>query len=434
MVCLSINVRLHKSESSGEEGAQNASASSSLGSSVLLLARRGRRRRGRARGSSVSGISTAATSRGATSGLNRSGSKSGRDSGRNTLADVSVTVEVTVLVSLVEAAAVEDVGRVNADTTVDLAKLGEGGLGEVALHVDSTLDGLQLGEAVDLAEVSVVGNNEATVDGGQVGEGGVTELRVRVDGKGTNALEVGEVKTVKSVVDESQSRVDLLKLRDVNRRAVTESSVVSPLQVGERDVDLGSVVSNVQRASNLGSTNLNLVDVLVVVDVEVVNGRKVETLQALELSVTDEDVLSVLDTGVELELLKSRQSNKLDASEVSELGHAQGLEDGKGLQVKEVGDLLQGRSAEATEVSAVVDGKGTSDVLNTVQGEGVSIRVLDVDGSLELVAARDGVEIRLASGVDGRRAVLGASKRSGRNKDVVERDHYNFSEMSVYLF
>lgn len=336
---------------------------------------------------------------------------------------------------LVEAAAVEDVRGVNVDTTVDLTELGEGCLSKVALHLDGTLDGLQLREAVDLTEVAVVGNAEATVNLLQASKRSVAELRVRVNGKGANGLEVGEVKAVKSVVDESQGRVDLLKLGDINRRAVTESGVVSPLQVGKRDVDLGSVVSNVQGASDLSSTDLDLVDVLVVVDVEVVDGRKVKTLQALKLGVTDENVLSVLDTSVELELLKIRQGNKLDATEVGELRHAQGVKDSKLGQVEVLRDLLQGRSTEAPEVGAVVDGNATSDVLDTVQGKHTSVRVLDVDVGLEVVTVRDGIEVRLVRGVDVRRAVASsAGKRSGRNKEVVERDHYYCLKMCVFVF
>lgn len=423
---------LEQGEDSQSNGREHAGDSDLL-NTVLRLGGLARRRLGARTGvgGGASGSSAAGTGGRVASASSLAGHREGCG-GRQTLADVFVTVEVTLGVGAIERVAVDLTRGVNNNTTLDVFDVGELGLGEVTDKVNGTANERKVAEANNSLEVSVVGNLETTANAAQLRSRGVGQLGVGNDGKGlTDLSKLRKVDAINGVVDEAHRQVDLLQRRQVDGRAELECSIVGPLEVRERDIDLGCVEGDVEKVGDGGNTNSDVGDETVVVDVKVIDLAQVQTVERIQLGVGDKNVTGLLDTFVELHFTQSRQSAERDAANLGEGRHGQSAKRLQNGQLKVITNASELRSRDRCQVSQVDGRQRAIKLLDTVENE-VCTSGLNGNITVELLAASHFVEVSLASDVErsvaniGLRAVAGSTKRCGGKRAENQRPCLHF--------
>ena len=180
---------------------------------------------------------------------------------------------------------------------------------ELSSEVNGTSNSLQLLESIDRTEVSVVADLVGTVDSLQVGKRDVLEVGVAVESeRATNGSQVRGRNIGHVVLVESKRSVDGSQGRHGERADVAQSHVVGPLEVGELDLHVLVVCLEVQALRDVAELHANLLEVRVVVDVKDANLHQVDTVERVELSVGDQDVLGHRNSAGEGQLLQSRKS------------------------------------------------------------------------------------------------------------------------------
>lgn len=314
-------------------------------------------------------------------------------------------MDVTVRVEAVPERAVEvSAVRLNVDGTRDKVKVGDLGLGEVTNKGDGTRDLLELGEADNGLEGSVVGDDETTVDLGELGERQVSELAVGDDVDTTGSRELGHSQAADRVVVDVERRVDRLQLRHRDVANGPQGDVRGPLELGERDRDLTSVVRDLEVVRHRGEVGGDVLDVTVVVDIEAVALGKSDAAKRGETSVGDVHIAGLLDTSVELELAELRKGDPVNGANLGELGEAEGVQGVEDGEVEHIADLGERRGRERGQRADVGGVDATGQLLDTIDGDGGEVTA-EVDITVKGLARADAVDVALRGRIEIRRAV-----------------------------
>lgn len=210
-------------------------------------------------------------------------------------------------------------------------------LGEGSGKINGTTNGCKARETLDNIETSVVGNLEGSSDRLEVVGSNVGQLLVGDEGKRlSDGSELGEGEVGEGVVDEAGGAFDLLELGERGGRSITDGDVVGPDKVGERHIDtlaagLAVGLDN-QEIGNVGKSNINSLEVLVVVDIEPLAGVQVDASEGAEVRVGDEHGVGLADLLGEVEGGQDRESCPGDVTNVDQAGERQLGQDGEALE------------------------------------------------------------------------------------------------------
>jgi len=238
----------------------------------------------------------------------------------------------------------------------------------VAVHVESTTNGLENGEAGDIGKLSVVLNGETTTDGRELGERDVGDLLVADNGK--SATDVGEVRgleALKEVAVESEGAVDGGERRNADGGGVGNGDAGGPLKVGEGDRDVATVGVHVQLGANVAELHGDVVQVVVVLNVHGVNHCEVDTVERVQLGVANADTVGLLDHVGEGKTLEGSESHPLDGVDLVELGEVEGGENLAVLEVEGAVNSPQAVGGQRSELGDVVGGQVASDDFDVVE-------------------------------------------------------------------
>lgn len=193
-----------------------------------------------------------------------------------------------------------------------------------------------------------------------------------------------------------------MERRNGNAADVTEGHVGTALEVGELDLERVHVTGEVDQASGVSQVvDVDGLEVGVLGDVKVADPVEGDSAQAGQTGVGDGDVAGIGDTSRKVELLELRQSGPLDAAHAAEGAHAQGVETSEAIQLEGVTDGAQAGGSQSGQVASTAGAEATSDLLDTVQVEGVGRFFGNLDVALEGLAIAVLVGISLAGNLDG---------------------------------
>lgn len=245
-------------------------------------------------------------------------------------------------------------------------------LGKVSTELDSATDSLELVEAVNLAELGVVGNEKTTAHGGELGEADVGQGVVADKGDVTR-LDRGQVRSrerLEQVLVEANRAVNGLKRRDQELRRVLDGHVGNPLEAVERDIEVvgGTVGLQVKGAAEVSKRQVHGLQTVAVVDVQNLERSNIDTLETAEESVANDDALGVLNAGgAEGQGVKLAQGGPVDAV-----------------------DALKRCEVKGRETDQVVEAEGTADGVEVISGEsGDSIIILRDQVTLDLTESSE---------------------------------------------
>lgn len=389
-------VRLKELENKGSKSTERRDSDGVVGST----GGRGRRLRIRTSGSSRGRAGLGAAILG--------GANGNRGRNRGSLALVRVTTDHRVFLQGVPGRAVEVLRRrVNVDTTLDNGQRGKSSIVERTNKVNGTSDLRDLGETKNGLELTVVGNLETTANLGKNGERDVGQLGVGDNGKrAANVLKLGARNRLHGVVGEGKSRVDGSHVGQSHRGDVTEGNVVGPGEVREGDNNVRASGRELENVGNIVEVKVELGEVLVVVDVEGLNGLEGDSVKGGDGGIRNDEGLGAGDSSIELECVEVVERDEGDVASRFELGegdNVEGLEDLKG---KGTRDVCQDRGSEGGEGGDVLDNQVTIEDLDTTDSGGGNGAVKG-NVTLEGGARGDSVEVRLR----GDREVGGADRR-----------------------
>ena len=267
---------------------------------------------------------------------------------------------------------------------------------EGATEVNSSSNGLELGQ-INVSEHVVTGNDEATLDSLENGHADVGQGGVVVEGQVGSGGQVGSRERLELSTPEAELALELLQGGHGDGADVTEGHVVGSGEVGELNLELVPVTSEVNQVSGvLQVVDVDGLQVGVVGDLELANGLEGDTVKAGEASVGDNNITSIGNTSGEGQRLESGKSLPVDRANGGEVIEAQLSEKSGLVQGEAVGDGHERGGDDAGEGSAVVTGQGTGDLLDAVEGKGTREGGLDGDITADGGAAVKGIGIGLA--------------------------------------
>lgn len=268
-------------------------------------------------------------------------------------------------------------------------------------EVDGTGDGFELRE-VDRAELVVASDQETTVDSLQNGKAEVVEVRVVLENKVTSLGKVGSRKRRELVTPETQLTLKLLERGKRDGADVTDGQVRTRGQVGKQDFEILVVTSEVDQVGGvLEVVHVNLLEVGVVGDDELADSVERDSVQGSQASVDNLNVICLGDTLVEAEVLEHGKSLEVDRTDLCELRELEAGESHNTLEVEGVIDGGKFRSRELSNVFAAVAGQSTLDSLDTVDGDGATEAGVQLDVTVESLAAAVTIEVALTLDGDG---------------------------------
>jgi len=257
-------------------------------------------------------------------------------------------------------------------------------LGEVAVEVESTTDGLQGGETVDVLQSGVVGHLETASNGLQLGEGDVGHVLVADEREGAaDGGEVGGREALEEVGVEAHGAVEGGERGDADLGAVAEGHVEGPLEVGEDGGDVAAVGLEDQRRADVAELHGDVVEVVVVGDGHLVDGLEVDAVEGVELGVLDGDGAGLLHAGGERETLQGRERGPVERLHVGEAGEVEGGEDGQAVEGEGVVDRLQAVGGKLGDLGHVVRDQASLYSPHPVDGDGVGGAGRDGDAAGE---------------------------------------------------
>lgn len=237
---------------------------------------------------------------------------------------------------------------------------------------------LEVGEAVDLEELSVVDDGQATNDLSQSRKGDISQGLV-VDER-DSALDLGEVGSDEGlhlgVHVELEGGGDALKQRNRQGASVGNLDLGGRLKERHGDLELVSVVVDDELGGDVDQVRLEGGETVVVVDVDGVDRGKLEARQAVKVSIGDTDNVglghtlstehqaSQLGETVHLELLDRPQRIHLNGIQRFAVVKGEGaIDGGDGVagEGEESGDV--GNEQVSVDLLRAIDDHGTSEVL-----------------------------------------------------------------------
>ena len=168
---------------------------------------------------------------------------------------------------------------------------------EVAAEVQSTSDGLELGNTGDLLELFILGDLETAVDGLEHGKRDVRQGIVVVEHQVAHRGQVGSGEILEVVAKQTKLTGQALQRWNRNAAGVAESHVAARLQVRQGDLELLRVGSEVQETGAVGNVvDIDLAQGRVRGDVKVTDSVEGDAIQRGQTSIGDGDTSSLGDT------------------------------------------------------------------------------------------------------------------------------------------
>lgn len=167
---------------------------------------------------------------------------------------------------------------------------------------------------------------------------------------------------------------------------VGNSHVVDGAQVGELNSQVWSVGRHLEQTGDIAKLSAVTSQVEVVVDVHVGDGHQIDTIQACQLSIRDDERAGRADTSGEGQLLKLIEGLPLDGLDRCEDWEAQSGHDGQAIEdevTSNGGQLVSGNTRQVCSTSA---GEAAADLLNTGDIDGTCSGGSDSKGSRQSCA------------------------------------------------
>lgn len=223
----------------------------------------------------------------------------------------------------------------------------QGVLSKAPREINGSLNGCQALKSVDNNEFGVVSQLEGTANSLKLISGDVGELDVAVEREGlANLGQHREANRLEGVVDESNGLVDRFKLGEQNGPSITDGNVTGPNKIRERNIDVLAVKFDRKSLGNIAESNIDGLELLVIINVENTAGLQVDTIERAELGVCNQNLGALCDLCCELQSPQGRKGNPADFSDAGKLRAAQGLKNDQTLQVEVPGNGSQARSRD----------------------------------------------------------------------------------------
>jgi hypothetical protein len=306
-----------------------------------------------------------------------------------------------VVLPRVEGRAAEVTSALHVETTTNVLEGRKGGLVESTTEVNGTGNSGQLRE-VDGAKLVVAGDQETTVDSLENGQAEVGEVGVVLEDKVTRLSKVRSAERREGVSPETELTLELGEGGKRDRADVTDGQVGTGGQIGERDLQLIVVTSEVDKVGGvLKVVHVDGLELSVVGDNEAANGVERNTVEGSQTGVDDGDTASLGDTLGETEALEDGDGLEVNLTDRGELREVEGGERSSAVELEGVVDGLKAGSREGGDVRATSAGQSTLDSLNTVDGNGASEAVGEFDVTVEALAGVVAIQVALAANGDG---------------------------------
>ena len=245
-------------------------------------------------------------------------------------------------------------------------------LGKVAPELDGTANALHLGESVDLIEVRVVGDQETAANAGEHGEGDVGQTGVanERDIARRSRGQVGSAERGEVVRVETSGSVNGDKRGSAEVRHVGNGHVGNPDEVGQRDLQVLTVGLDVQVVREIAKLGGKVGETAVVVDVHGSKRLDIDTVQAAQEGVGNDDARGLGNTTGEGETAESRERGPRDAADAAELGEGQSGQHGDVVQGESTANGGEAASSKGGDQAVVGEREVTSDGLKTTEIDG----------------------------------------------------------------
>lgn len=268
-------------------------------------------------------------------------------------------------------------------------------LGEVARKVKSSGDGLELGEAVDRLEGSVVGNLESTLDGGKLWKRDVGDLGAIGKDKISGLGQVGGLERLEDIGVESEETIGLLQRWKLDRADVANGDVLGRLEVGEVDLEFLGVGREADQAGGVGDlVDVDLGQMFVVGDFHFANGFQVDAVEGSQAGVGDTDFISLGNTLVETKRGEGREGLEVKAADLGESTHIQRPEFGAPAEGEGIANRLELGDGNFGDIG-VLGNEAARDFLDVVQGNTALVLDIEREITFDFIAARETVGIGL---------------------------------------
>jgi hypothetical protein len=254
----------------------------------------------------------------------------------------------------------------------------------VAVHVNSTTNGGEDGEAADVSELGVVLHRETASNGRKLGEGDVGRLLAADNGQSaTDIGEVGSLDALEEVAVETEGVVHGRERRNADGGSVGNVDLVGPDKVRKNNRDVATVGVDVEVVGDIAELHGDVVEVVVVLDVDGLGHLEVDALERRQLGVDDADAVGPLDGVGERQALETGETLPLNLTNFVQLGEVQG---GKNLVLLEVeGSLNSGEAigGDRSELGDVAGDKVAGDDPDSIEHNVIGGAGSDGDASRE---------------------------------------------------
>ena len=242
---------------------------------------------------------------------------------------------------------------------------------------------------------------ETTVNFLELRHADVASLLVTDESQIASFREVRSAEGLEAIGPEAELTSEVVQRRHGNIANVAEGHVGTGDQLGKLNLQAVHVASKVDKTGGLlQAIQVNGFQVAVLGDGKVANVVKGNAVQVSQGSVSDLDLVSLGDTLAEVEGLQVGQSSPLDRAHTGKGAHAKRGKGGEAVELELVANGLQTRSRQLSQVAGTLNLKATLDLLDTIQSDGVSSFVGDLNITLQLLAAGVAIGITLARDLD----------------------------------
>merc|ERR1712144_175954 len=257
-------------------------------------------------------------------------------------------------------------GGLEVECTSNVGKLREGHVGEVAVKVKSTNNGLKLRES-NRTKGCVVGDVQTTADLDKLRHGEICLVLVGDEREVTTDVgEVGGGEHVEEVGVKAERAVGSGERGQAHLGAVAESQLVTPLHVGEDGADVQGVGLENHRVRDVTELHSNVVQEVVVGNVDSVGNLEVDAVKAAELSVLDGQALHHLKTGGERQTLQLRQPFPLNLGDIRQSREVERRKERDLVERERVGDDLQCAGRKTGELGNILCLQAAFDFLDAI--------------------------------------------------------------------
>lgn len=189
---------------------------------------------------------------------------------------------------------------------------------------------------INVVEQSVVGNLGSTSNSLQQSHVNLGELRVGDESERslsgselTNRGQLWGSNFFKEVAIESKRSIDNGQVWKIDRGNVTEGHVGSPDKIREANLQVSAIGTDDEGFRDVTEISSEFKETVVVADIKSLDSSQVDTIEGTEECVTDNDLVSLGDIGIEGEGVQSLECDPVDLLNLFQNAHSEGRELGK---------------------------------------------------------------------------------------------------------